>query len=142
LTYLPDTTSVVQIGAIPFYAVSKSYDLVKSETETTRSITVKYNASSRPNAISFASIEDGTRTRDTVYTSQWGALSSDVSDPKVRRIDVASSTRMAKFNYDNKREMDVPRVYTTEFYLEGFSAESPLQITAIIIAGVSDQETD
>lgn len=133
-----DDTSVVQIGAVPYYLQTGEFSKAKLEMDSPQAIQVEYTQSSYPLSLYLGVLQDGATTEtENVLTIAWGSLYATTDDPRVKRIDLADRSGVAISNLDRQRERDMPVSYSISVILQGFSGESKPQIAEISVVGAS-----
>lgn len=134
----PDSDSIVQIGAIPWYLMTPEYMKLKISTSNPHSYGVFYEQNNVDLEGYISVIQDGKYVRKVAAGTSWGAISSTPDDPEVYKIDFGDSSHVGVVNMDARRERDIPRKYTVQASLEGFSGEEKPIITQMTLIGATN----
>lgn len=151
----PDATSVLQFGAVPYYATTARPDLEKAEVETPQAVVLRYQPTSvadpeavvrrgeLPVRVALKAHLQVTRDDDTVMENAvdafWGALRRKLDDPSVLEVDLADQSSLAKANIDRRRELDIPKAYRLQATVLGFSGTERPRILGVHLLGVKAQ---
>jgi hypothetical protein len=149
----PDTSSVLQVGAVPYYFTNGSVDLEESEIQTPQSVVLAY----QPTGVADVSavVRDGEKpvrtplkahlrvTRDedrplrNAADAFWGASRRRKSDPYVVEVDLASDAGTAKVNLDRRKELDIPESHEIQTAVEGFSGAERPRFLGLYVVGAA-----
>jgi len=134
---LPDSDSIVQVGAIPYYLKSPEVMKLKIETSKPHAFGFQFEATSVDLEAYVTITQDGTKVRRVAAGADWGAVTSVPDDPTVYKVDLSNESEAGIINMDSWRERDWPRKYTIQADIQGYSGEEKPRITQMSILGAS-----
>lgn len=119
----PDDTSVIQFGAIKFYALTAQYDYAKLNSMAPQEFALLYVGNTVTLNAYIGIIKDDATIMEAVENGTWGSISTDKSDPTVWKVDLSNDAGVGKVVLDGFRERDVAARYSVQAWVEGFSGE-------------------
>lgn len=134
-TILPDTESLLQIGAINYTLKTPEYDIGAFSVNQSNMIRIKY----RPTTVDMEGylrlMENSRDYRKIGANSSHGAYSSNVKDPYNRTIQFSNLSSVMDMNMDRTREVDIPEDHSLALTLTGYTGTDKPVIQSIMMAG-------
>jgi len=146
----PDTSSVIQIGAVPYAFTTGDVSLEGDEVLPTQAVVLKYAPTGvadpeafvgdndepvrTPLVTHLAVSRDGKPLRNDL-TAFWGSARRRKSDPYVIEANLADSAALARVELDKRREADLPQDFSLQVAVQGFSGLERPRFLGVYLVG-------
>jgi hypothetical protein len=136
---LPTGDSVLQIGAIPYAAITGEFSLAeRTEANQQQAVKFAWQPSEAELKLFIKVKRDGTTYLRNSIFSTWGAVTYDKDNERyAKHIDLTEEKGYGKINFDRSKEFDVAKHSTVQIELEGFSGEERPRLSDLEFIGAT-----
>lgn len=139
-TIFPDDTSVIQIGAIKYYAQTGEFNYAKFDQLNPQAVSYLFRPTRTSLEAYISVLQDGEDLASNMVKGTWGCVSTDNDDPTMFKVTMTDLSGCAMVTLDAWRERDIPNRYSVQSKIEGFSGQEKPNINNVYIIGASQKQ--